>query len=101
MPPTEKASITTRDDPLAPPDHPELYVRNKGESERALFRLHRDQGIPVATLRPPYIYGPENPFYREAFFWDRLLADRPIIVPGDGSRLMQFVHVDDVARRRF
>ena len=86
------------DDSLAPPDHPELYVRNKAESERALFRLHRDQGIPVATLRPPYIYGPENPFYREAFFWDRLLADRPIIIPGDGSRLMQFVHVDDVAR---
>ena len=86
------------DDPLAPPDHPELYVRNKAESERALFRLHREKGIPVATLRPPYIYGPENPFYREAFFWDRLLADRPIIIPGDGSRLMQFAHVDDVAR---
>ena len=85
-------------DPLAPPDHPELYVRNKAESERDLFRLHREQGIPVATLRPPYIYGPENPFYREAFFWDRLLADRSIIVPGDGSRLMQFVYVDDVAR---
>ena len=86
------------DDPLAPLDHPELYVRNKAESERALFGLHQNRGIPVATLRPPYIYGPENPFYREAFFWDRLAADRPIIIPGDGSRLMQFVHVDDVAR---
>ena len=86
------------DDPLAPPGHPELYVRNKAESERALFRLHREKGVPAATLRPPYIYGPENPFYREAFFWDRLAAERPIIIPGDGSRLMQFVHVDDVAR---
>ena len=86
------------DDSLAPLDHPELYVRNKAESERALFGLHRNQGIPVATLRPPYIYGPENPFYREAFFWDRLAAERPIVIPGDGSRLMQFVHVDDVAR---
>ncbi len=86
------------DDPLAPPGHPELYVRNKAESERALFRLHREKGVPAATLRPPYIYGPENLFYREAFFWDRLAAERPIIIPGDGSRLMQFVHVDDVAR---
>ena len=88
----------SEDDTLAPPNHSELYVRNKAESERALFSLHRNQGIPVATLRPPYIYGPENPFYREAFFWDRILAGRPIIIPGDGSRLMQFTYVDDVAR---
>jgi nucleoside-diphosphate-sugar epimerase len=52
----------------------------------------------VVTLRPPYVYGPENPFYREAFFWDRLLDDRPILVPDAGSRQMQFVLADDVAR---
>jgi nucleoside-diphosphate-sugar epimerase len=49
------------------------------------------------TLRPPFVYGPENPFYREAFFWDRLLAGRPILIPGDGLRLMQFVLADDLA----
>jgi len=86
------------DDPLAPGSHPEQYVRDKAQTERRLFRLHRDRGFPAVTLRPPYIYGPENPFYREAFFWDRLLADRPIIMPGDGKRLMQFVHVDDLAQ---
>ena len=48
------------------------------------------------TLRPPYVYGPDNPFYREAFFWDRLRAGRPIILPGDGRRLMQFVYVKDL-----
>ena len=84
--------------PLAPADHPDDYVRNKAESERALLRLHAENGFPAVTLRPPYIYGPENPFYREAFFWDRLLASRPIIIPGDGSRLMQFIHADDFAR---
>ena len=86
------------DDPLAPPDHPEAYVSNKAETERMLFRLHLESGLPAVTLRPPYIYGPENPFYREAFFWDRLLADRPVLLPGDGSRLMQFVLADDLAR---
>jgi len=50
----------------------------------------------VVTLRPPYIYGPENPFYREAYFWDRLRAGRSIILPGDGRRLMQFVYVKDL-----
>lgn len=86
------------DDPLAPLDHPFAYMRDKAGTERMLFRLHRERGFPAVTLRPPFIYGPENPFYREAFFWDRLLADRPVIVPGDGERLMQFVFVEDVAR---
>ncbi len=83
-------------DALAPDDAPELYVRNKAMSERALFRLHQRIGLPVVTLRPPYIYGPVNPFYREAYFWDRLRANRNIILPGDGRRLMQFVYVKDV-----
>ena len=85
-------------DALAPDDTPELYVRNKATSERALFRLHQRIGLPVVTLRPPFIYGPENPIYREAFFWDRLRAGRQIILPGDGRRLMQFVYVKDLVR---
>ncbi|HLW77930.1 MAG TPA: SDR family oxidoreductase [Bryobacteraceae bacterium] len=85
-------------DALAPDDAPDLYVRNKAMSERALFRLHQRTGLPVVTLRPPYIYGPGNPFYREAYFWDRLRAGRPIVLPGDGRRLMQFVYVKDLVR---
>lgn len=84
-------------DPLAPDDHPSSYVRNKAMSERSLFRMHQRSGFPVVTLRPPYIFGPENPFYREAFFWDRMRANRPIILPSDGHRLMQFVFVRDLA----
>jgi 2'-hydroxyisoflavone reductase len=86
------------DDELAPSDHPEPYVAHKADTERALFRLHREEGIAVATLRPAFIYGPENPFDRETFFWDRITADRPVIIPEDGARLMQWVHVDDVVR---
>lgn len=85
-------------DPLAPTDDPQDYSRNKANSERALFALHRERGLPATTLRPAFIYGPNNPFYREAFFWDRILADRPVIIPGDGLRPMQWVHVDDVVR---
>ena len=85
-------------DALAPDDAADLYVRNKAMSERALFSLHQRIGLPVVTLRPPYVYGPgkSNPYYREAFFWDRLRAGRPIILPGDGRRLMQFVYVKDL-----
>jgi nucleoside-diphosphate-sugar epimerase len=83
-------------DALAPDDHPDPYSRNKAMSERALFRLHQRMGFPAVTLRPPFVYGPGNPYYREAFFWDRLRDRRPIIVPGDGRRLMQFVYVKDL-----
>jgi len=49
-------------DPLAPDNHPEPYVRNKAMSERLLLRMHRKTGFPVVTFRPPFVYGPENPF---------------------------------------
>jgi nucleoside-diphosphate-sugar epimerase len=88
----------SEDAPLVPADFPEDYPRNKADTERMLFGLHAESGFPAVTLRPPYVYGPENPFYREAFFWDRLLDDRPILIPGDGSREMQFVLADDLAR---
>jgi len=87
----------TEDAPLAPDDCPDSYVANKAASERALFKLHAEEGFPAVTLRPPYVYGPGNPFYREQFFWDRMAAGRKIIVPGDGSRLMHFVYVHDLA----
>ena len=83
-------------DALAPDNHPEPYVRNKAVTERMLFRLHHRHGVPVVTFRPPYVYGPGNPFYREAFFWDRMRMGRPILIPGDGHRLMQFVYVKDL-----
>jgi nucleoside-diphosphate-sugar epimerase len=83
-------------DALAPDDHPNPYSRHKAMSERALFRLHQRTGFPIVTLRPPFVYGPGNPFYREAFFWDRFKANRPVILPSEGHRLMQFVYVRDL-----
>jgi nucleoside-diphosphate-sugar epimerase len=83
-------------DALAPDDYHDTYARNKATSERLLFRMHQRCGFPVVSLRPPFVYGPGNPFYREAFFWDRLRDGRAIILPGDGRRLMQFVFVKDL-----
>lgn len=83
-------------DPLASGYHSDAYVRNKAATERLLFRMHSQHGLPVITFRPPFVYGPNNPFYREQFFWDRMRAGRPIVIPGDGHRLMQFVYVNDL-----
>jgi 2'-hydroxyisoflavone reductase len=91
----------SEDDPLASDIHADVYVRNKAASERALFRMYHESRFPLVTIRPPFVYGPENPFYREAFFWDRLRLDRPVIIPGDGNRLMQFVFVNDLVEACF
>ena len=85
-------------DPLAPDYHANPYIRHKASTERLLFRMHSQKGLPVVTFRPPFVYGPGNPFYREQFFWDRLRAGRPVIIPGDGHRLMQFVYVNDLVQ---
>jgi len=82
---------------LRPSSDPLEYGVHKAETERELFRLAKEEGFPVATTRPAFVYGAHNPFPREAFFWDRLVAGRPIIMPGDGTRTMQWVRADDIA----
>ena len=83
---------------LVPGTVPNQYAAQKADGERAVFAFAAETGLAVATLRPAFVYGPHNPFERESFFWDRLLAGRPILLPGDGSGMMQWVHTDDIAR---
>ena len=84
-------------DPLAPDDHPDPYVQHKASAERILFRMHQASGFPVVTIRPPFVHGPRQPFYREQFFWDRLRDHRPIVLPDGGKDPMQWAYVADVA----
>lgn len=72
------------------------YGDNKFLIEEILFGAYRDEGLPVTVVRPGYIYGPRNSVYREAFYFDRLLAGRPLLVPGDGTAITQFGYVDDL-----
>lgn len=52
----------------------------------------------AVILRPPYLYGPGNEVYREAFCFECALADRPFYLPGDGAMPLQFFHVRDLCR---
>jgi 2'-hydroxyisoflavone reductase len=83
--------------PLVPDDCPNPYAQHKATSERALFRMHAESGFPATTFRPPFVYGPRQPFYREQFFWDRLRDGRPIVLPDGGTAPMQWVFVADLA----
>jgi len=48
-------------------------------------------------LRPPFVHGPRQPYCREVLFWDRMLDDRPVILPDGGTAPMQWGFAPDVA----
>ena len=56
------------------------------------------QGVPFTSVRPVYIYGPQNYNDVEAWFFDRVVRDRPVPIPGNGMALTQMGHVADLAR---
>ena len=70
------------------------YGTDKIAAEKALLERVKDAYI----LRPPYLYGPMNNVYREAFVFDCALADRKFYLPKDGSMKLQFFHVKDLCR---
>ncbi len=70
------------------------YGTDKIVAELAL--LQRDSEAYV--LRPPYLYGPMNNVYREAFVFDCALQNRKFYLPKDGQMKLQFLHVEDLCR---
>lgn len=70
------------------------YGTGKIEAEEALLKR-----VPNAyILRPPYLYGPMNNVYREAFVFDCALQGRKFYLPQDGEMKLQFFHVKDLCR---
>ncbi len=70
------------------------YGTDKIEAEYALLKRNPNAYI----LRPPYLYGPMNNVYREAFVFDCALADRKFYLPKGGNMQLQFFHVHDLCR---
>ena len=58
----------------------------------------KDAGLPWTSIRPTYIYGPQNYNDLEAWFFDRIVRDRPIPIPGNGMHITQLGHCQDLAK---
>lgn len=69
--------------------------RHKGKHDTESYLA--DAGIPFTSIRPTYIYGPQNYNDLEAWFFDRIVRDRPVPIPGHGQHFTQFGHVKDLA----
>jgi nucleoside-diphosphate-sugar epimerase len=73
---------------------PKSRHRGKHETESFLQQF----GIPFTSIRPTYIYGPKNYNPLESWFFDRIVRDRPIPIPGNGLHITQLGHVQDLAQ---
>ncbi|OUC13920.1 MAG: 3-beta hydroxysteroid dehydrogenase [Alkalinema sp. CACIAM 70d] len=69
--------------------------RHKGKNDTEAYLAA--QGLPFTSIRPTYIYGPQNYNDLEAWFFDRIVRDRPIPIPGHGQHFTQFGHCADLA----
>jgi nucleoside-diphosphate-sugar epimerase len=74
------------------------YGREKVAAEHALREAHERGDVTVTVFRFPFVMGPGNYADREAFVCSRIEAGRPLLLPGGGSAVNQFVHVEDAAR---
>ena len=55
------------------------------------------ENIPFTSFRPTYIYGPDNYNKIERWFFDRIIFERPIILPFNGDTVTHLGHVSDLA----
>lgn len=70
------------------------YGLNKLEAEKILL-----ERVPSAyILRPPYLYGPMNNVYREAFVFDCAMNDRKFFLPRNGEMKLHFFYIRDLCK---
>lgn len=81
--------------PLVEGDPLDPKSRHKGKFETEQYLA--EQNLPFTSVRPVYIYGPQNYNPVERWFFDRIVRDRPVPIPGNGLHVTQLGHVDDLA----
>lgn len=74
------------------------YGLNKLLCEDYLLQQYRAHGFPASIGVLSMVFGPDNIIAdREQRMFARLLAGRPVLIPGDGTTMGQIGHVEDSA----
>lgn len=75
------------------------YGLHKLLCEDRLWQAHAEHGFPATSVPFSMVFGPHNMIpAREQAMFRRLVDGRPILVPGDGTTLLQVGHVADQAK---
>lgn len=57
-----------------------------------------EQGLPLVSFRPQYIYGPKaNKYDYIDWYFDRLVRELPLPIPADGTQKVSLTNCEDVA----
>jgi nucleoside-diphosphate-sugar epimerase len=72
------------------------YAADKLEGEHVLA-AHRPDDAATTILRFPFVLGPRNYADREEFVLNRLLDGVPLLLPGDGKAVQQFLSAGQAA----
>jgi len=94
--------LITESTPLANPHWD--YSRNKIACEERLMKAYRDEGFPVTIVRPSLTYGDTqiplitNSWEKPYTIVDRMLKNKKVVVPGDGTSLWVITHNSDFAK---
>lgn len=88
----------TEADPVESGDPQIEYGAGKINIEEYLWERHGD-GFPATVVPFSMVFGPRNIIPdREQRMMSRLLSNRPILIPGDGTTVVQTCFVEDQAR---
>lgn len=84
---------------LTPVNPTSYYGINKYTSERLLKKACGDR-ISLVCLRPPLVYGPNDPgrTYGPSGFCAAAMEGAPITLWGDGEELREFIYIEDLCR---
>jgi nucleoside-diphosphate-sugar epimerase len=89
----------TEDHPLERGAIQNEYGNNKLECEDILIREWRENRFPASIVAFSMVMGARNILPdREQRMFQRLLQNRPILIPGNGRTLQQIGHAEDQAR---
>jgi nucleoside-diphosphate-sugar epimerase len=94
--------LITESTPLSNPSW--QYSRDKIACEDFLMKAYREEGFPVAIVRPSLTYGETqiplavNSWPKSYTIVDRMRRGKKVIVPGDGASLWVITHNTDFAK---
>ncbi|MCD8327197.1 MAG: NAD-dependent epimerase/dehydratase family protein [Lachnospiraceae bacterium] len=80
------------------------YSRNKISGEELMMRYYREEGFPVTIVRPSHTYNEEKVpvcVHGPKGSWQvvkRMIEEKAVIIPGDGSSLWTLTWNDDFAK---
>ena len=77
---------------------PETTPIKESSGQNLLDTYAVEQGLPLVSFRPQYIYGPKaNKHDYIDYYFDRLVRGLPVPIPGDGTQLVSLTCSEDVA----